>query len=47
MRDVTILKWAAELLGEAIYVFGDDAKDYFNQLAIRSCDLHKLGIHTK
>ena len=44
MRDLAVLRRAAELLGEPIYVFGDDAKDYFNQLAISAADLPKLGI---
>jgi hypothetical protein len=44
MRDISILLGAAHLLGEPIYVFGDDAKDYFNQLAISSEDWYKLGV---
>ena len=44
MRDLAILKHAADVLEVPIYVFGDDAKDYFNQLAISNCDLPKLGI---
>ena len=44
VRDLAILKRAAWLLGEPVYVFGDDFKDYFNQLAMAECELHKLGI---
>ena len=44
MRDIAVLKRAAERLGEAIYVFGDDVKDYFNQLAMATSELHKLNI---
>jgi len=44
MQAVTILLAAAELLGEPIYVFGDDAKDYFNQLALASEDWAKMGV---
>ena len=44
MRDIAILRRAAELLNEPLFVFSDDAKDFFNQLAISSCDLHKLGV---
>ena len=38
MRDLAILRRAAELLREPIYVFGDDAKDYFCQLALASSE---------
>ena len=34
MQDLSILLAAARLLGVPIYIFGDDAKDHFNQLAI-------------
>ena len=44
MRDLAVLSRAARVLGEPIYVFGDDAKDYFNQLAMASSELHKMGI---
>ena len=44
MHDLAVLRRGAEMLNEPIYVFGDDAKDYFNQLAMASCDHHKLGI---
>ena len=33
-RDLAILKAAAEAMGEPVYLFGDDAKDYFNQLVL-------------
>jgi hypothetical protein len=32
MADLTILRRAAHLLGEPVYIFGDDIKDYFNHL---------------
>ena len=44
MRDISILRAAAVLLKEPIYIFGDDAKDYFNQLAIAPEDWWKLGV---
>ena len=44
MNDLAILLAASRLLDEPIYVFGDDAKDYFNQLAIASEDWWKLGV---
>lgn len=44
MRDMAVLKRAADLLGEPVYIFGDDVKDFFNQLAIAEADLPKLGI---
>ena len=44
MRDLSILLAAARHLDEPLYVFGDDAKDYFNQLAIASEDWWKLGV---
>ena len=44
MRDAAVLRRAAEVLRQFIYSFGDDVKDYFNQLAMASCELHKLGI---
>ena len=30
LRDMAILKRAANLLGEPLYIFGDDFKDYFS-----------------
>ena len=44
MNDLAILLAASKLLGEPIYIFGDDAKDYFNQLSISSEDWWKLGV---
>ena len=44
MRDIAILRRASTLLNEPIYLFGDDAKDHFNQLAMAPSELHKLGI---
>ena len=44
MRDLAILKRVGHMLGVPVYGFGDDAKDYFNQLAMAECELHKLGI---
>ena len=32
------------MLGEPVYVIGDDFKDYFNQLAMAESELHKLNI---
>ena len=32
MTDLTILKRAAVLLGEPVYLLSDNFKDYFNQL---------------
>ena len=44
MRDMAVLRRAAHVLGEPIYVFGDDVKDYFNQLAMAPSELWKLGV---
>ena len=44
LRDLAVLRRASEILGEPLYVFGDDAKDYFNQLAMHPSELWKLGI---
>ena len=44
MATFAILRHAAALLGEPLYLFCDDAKDYFNQLAMAPSELHKLGI---
>ena len=44
MRDIAVLRRAAHVLGEPIYVFGDDVKDYFNQLAMAPSELWKLGV---
>ena len=34
MRDQVVLRRASEFLREFLYSWNDDAKDYFNQLAI-------------
>ena len=44
MRDLSVLLAASRLLGEPIYIFGDDARDHFNQLAISSEDWNLLGV---
>eukprot|EP00965_Chrysotila_dentata_P088171 2911200-Pleurochrysis_carterae.AAC.1 len=44
MRDLTVLKAAAAALKQPIYDFGDDAADYFNQLALAPEEWWKLGI---
>ena len=44
MRDLSILLAAARQLEEPLYVFGDDAKDYFNQLAMASEEWWKVGV---
>lgn len=43
MRALVVLKRAAHLLQEPIYVIGDDVKDYFNMLVHASEDLHKMN----
>lgn len=42
MRDIALLRRAAEVTAQPIYSFDDDVKDYFNQLAMASCELWKL-----
>lgn len=44
MRDLSVLLAASRLLNEPIYIFGDDAKDYFNQLAVSPEAWHQLGV---
>lgn len=44
MRDLSILKRAGRLLGEPVYLFGDDVKDYFNHFPIAPEDLWKSGV---
>ncbi|KAL3926660.1 MAG: hypothetical protein SGPRY_003197, partial [Prymnesium sp.] len=44
MRLLAVLNRAAFVLEEPLYIFGDDIKDYFNQLAIATSELWKLGI---
>ena len=38
-----MLKHAAYLMGEPIYVFGDDAKDYFNHVVNAAEELWKMN----
>ena len=44
MRDLAVLKRAGYIFNVPVYGYGDDARDYFNQLAMAECELHKLGI---
>ena len=44
MRDLAILRAAGQLLGEPVILLGDDAKDYFNQLAMAPEAWNQLGI---
>ena len=44
MNDLTVLKRAAFLMGEPVYLLGDDFKDYFNQLESAPEELWKSGI---
>lgn len=44
MRLLAVLNRASFVLQEPLYIFGDDIKDYFNQLAIATSELWKLGI---
>jgi hypothetical protein len=44
MQDLSVLLAAARLLDEPVYIFGDDARDHFNQLAISSEDWNKMGV---
>ncbi|KAL3926769.1 MAG: hypothetical protein SGPRY_003147, partial [Prymnesium sp.] len=43
MRYLAVPGHAAAMLDEDIYVFGDDAKDYFNQMAMAVSELWKLN----
>ena len=43
MRALVVLKRAAFLLQEPIYLIGDDVKDFFNHLPHASEDLHKMN----
>ena len=43
MRNLVVLKRLAFLLGEPLYVLGDDAKDYFNHLLNAAEELHKVN----
>jgi len=44
MRALVVLKRASHLLGEPVYVIGDDVKDYFNHLVHASEVLHLMNI---
>eukprot|EP00965_Chrysotila_dentata_P150605 4975404-Pleurochrysis_carterae.AAC.1 len=44
MRDLCVLKAAAVALNQPLYIFGDDAADYFNQLAMAPEEWWKLNI---
>lgn len=44
MRDAAVLGRAGEFIGMPVYAFGDDAKDFFYQLAVALAEHHKLGI---
>ena len=44
MLALAVLGRAAFLLGEPLYIFGDDAKDFFNQLAMAESELWKLNV---
>ena len=44
MRNLVVLRRAAAVLGEPLYIFSDDAADYFNQLSMSPEEWWKLGI---
>ena len=44
LHDITVLKHAASCLGEHVYVFTADAKDYFNQLALAQWVIPHVGL---
>lgn len=44
MFDLSILLAAGRLLDEPVYIFGDDAKDHFNQLALAPEAWNQLGV---
>lgn len=44
MTALAVLCAAADALHQPIYIFSDDAKDYFNQLGMATPELWKLGI---
>ena len=44
MLDILVARRAAFVLGEPFYLFGDDFKDFFNQLPLAPEDLWKHGI---
>ena len=45
LRDLAILRRAAEALSQPIYVFSDDFADHFSQLAFAESELGKVNIH--
>ena len=44
MRDLVVLRRAARILKEPLYVFCDDAADFFSQLALAPEDWHLMGV---
>ena len=44
MHDFSILLAAGRLLDEPVYIFGDDARDHFNQLALSPEAWNQLGV---
>ena len=44
MRDLVVLRRAAYLLDEPIYLFGDDIKDFFNHMVNGAEELHKHNV---
>ena len=44
MRDLVVLRRAASLLGEPLYVFCDDAADFFSQLSLAPEEWHLMGV---
>lgn len=44
MRYLSVLRRAAEVLNEPIYIFSDDARDFFNQLALRPESWHLFNV---
>ena len=44
VQDLAPLRHAASVLGEPLYIFNDDAKDFFNQLKLSREDYHKLCV---
>ena len=44
MHDLAVLRHAAQVLGEPLYLFGDDVSDYFNHFALAPEDWWKCGV---
>ena len=44
MRDLVVLRHAAKILGEPLYVFCDDATDFFSQLALAPESWPLMGV---